>query len=91
MEPRGFIRLWRASLWHHLVSPIRFAKAGLSGTTSRPPRLSESDPPASPEGEADGGQVAGKPDRNPDHKRPGLKPRLSAVGVKPFIYCLKER
>jgi hypothetical protein len=29
--------------------------------------------------------------RHPDHKRSGLKPRLSAVGVKPFICCLKER
>jgi hypothetical protein len=25
------------------------------------------------------------PGRNPDHKRSGLKPWLSAVGVKPFI------
>jgi hypothetical protein len=26
--------------------------------------------------------------RHPDHKRSELKPWLSAVGVKPFIYCL---
>jgi hypothetical protein len=32
--------------------------------------------------------VARHPDRNPDYKRPGLKPWLSAVGTKPFIkYC----
>jgi len=42
-------------------------------------------PPASPEGEADGGQVAGRPDRNPDYKRSGIKPWLYAVGVKSFI------
>jgi len=29
--------------------------------------------------------VARHPDRNPDHKRSGLKPWLSAVGAKPFI------
>jgi len=35
--------------------------------------------------------VARHPDRNPDHKRSELKPWLSAVGVKPFICCIKER
>ena len=50
-----------ASLWHHLVSPIRLAL------------------------------VAQHPDRNPDHKREGLKPWLSAVGVKPSISYSLER
>jgi hypothetical protein len=35
--------------------------------------------------------VARHPDRNPDHKRSGLKPWLSAVGVKPFISWLMGR
>jgi len=30
--------------------------------------------------------VTRHPGRNPDHKRAGLKPWLSAVGAKPFIY-----
>jgi hypothetical protein len=37
------------------------------------------------------GLVARHPDRNPDHKRSGLKPWLSAVGVKPFILYFLER
>ena len=35
--------------------------------------------------------VARHPDRNPDHKRSGLKPWLSVVGVKPFISYFPER
>jgi len=38
--------------------------------------------------DADG---ARHPDRNPDHKRSGLKPRLSAGGAKPFISYFPER
>jgi hypothetical protein len=35
--------------------------------------------------------VTRQPDRNTDHKRPGLKPWLSAVGVKPFISYFRGR
>ena len=35
--------------------------------------------------------VARHPDRNPDHKRSELKPWLSAVGAKPFIYRFMGR